>query len=84
MQNHDWVRREEEEAAVAAGDFSDMEITGERERVRRWLQDNMKSWATPCKEATVREMENQKGEEGKEEKKIKEQKGSQTEKTTAH
>lgn len=31
-------------------------ITEKRERVKQWLQDNMESWATPCKEATVREM----------------------------
>lgn len=60
MQNHNRERQEEVEEAAELWRLQEtsarQKITEKRERVKQWLQDNMKSWATPCKEATVREM----------------------------
>lgn len=58
MQNHD---RERQEEVVEAAELWRLQETsarqkGTEERIKQCLQDNMKSWATPCEEATVREM----------------------------
>lgn len=59
MQNHD--RELQQEVEEAAAPWSLQETSAGQEKVKQWLQDNVKSWATPCKEATEKEMRGIKG-----------------------